>query len=216
MFDFNDSTIYSTSPIDLYTAMDKVLTPLGAWISWEPDTLLKHITSKTKLNSNSINKLLAVQAVAANLDLVCKDHTAFEAVGTCFCNEHYILGRSQPIGIEECMYTVKQIKGIAVLVHNTQEDLVMFYGEIPGYVASVAKLNSHRVLPIPLSFGQDILDYLYPNYGVDLVKEKDMAQKIDDADLKDLTSLDKTDNIFIHWLVGCYLYDPTIVVGVSN
>lgn len=207
--EFTNSIIYSTHPIDLYKYINTALKGLGAWLSWEPEVLFKNLNIN-KPNSNSVNKVLAVQSTAANTELPCKNHLAFESVGNCFCNEHFIAGTSQPIGIEECMYTVNQIKLIAKEVHKVNEDLVTFYGEIPGYVASVAKLHSHRVLPIPLNFGQDILDYLYPNYGVNLTEEKHIAEVIDKADLSELADLDRTDNKFIHWLVGCYRYDPTM------
>lgn len=210
MFIFNDVTVHSLHPIDLYRKMDEVLSKDGKdWLGWEPETVLQHL-KVPRTAQEAVDKVLAVQAIAAHVELACESHEAFEALCNSFCNYSFIVGESQPAGIEECFYTVKQIKAIADAVHKIKDGDVIFYGEIPGYIAAVAKLHSHRVLPVPLWFAQDILDFIYPNTDIDLASYKNVAEEIDKADLSTLDELEDTDNNFINWLIGCYRYDPTI------
>ena len=217
MFNFTDKTILKTSPTALYKEMAIKLEGEGPWIEWEPETILHSISSD--IGDVAMNKILAVQAVAANTELPCMDHVAFESVVNSFCNYTYIVGESQPTGIEECFYTVNHIKGIATQVHNLDPSSILFAGEVPGYIAAVAKLYSKRVIPYPLSFAQDILDFIYLNYNIPLDEMKDIVQKIDSAiipeNVKDISSLvEELDpkseyHTFITWILGCYIYDPT-------
>jgi hypothetical protein len=225
MFQFTDHTVYHTSPATLYRNLDAMLTKEHSkrWLEWEPEVLLSTVPEVKYYVPR--NKLLAIQAVGANADLVCSDHIGFESVGNCFCNYHYLVGESQPIGIEECLYTTNHVKQIISDVHKLDTDKINFLGEIPGYIASVAKLYKHRVLPVPLNFGQDILDFLYPNNKQDAHFEemKHIAAEIDKTAIpNDFGNLGKildvidpgsTNGAFVNWLIGCYLYNPTTIIG---
>jgi len=191
------------------------------WLAWEPEVLLSYVPEVKFYVPR--NKILAVQAVGANADLVCSDHVGFESVGNCFCNYHYLVGESQPLGIEECFYTINQVRDIISKVHNLSQEKIEFLGEIPGYIASVAKLYKHRVLPKPLSFSQDILNFLYPNTKENNISDLlYIAEEIDKASLPDsldeLRKLldnvdpDSTHGVFVGWLIGCYVYDPTTLL----
>lgn len=205
----NDSVLH-TDPTTLYKALNKKFIKFGDWLSWEPDVFLKMIGDVTdKLPQN---KLMAIQALGGNTQIALEDHIAFESIGNCFCNVNYIVGHSMPLSIEECFYTVKHIKTIGALVHDIPTKNISFFGEIPGYVASCAKHESKRVLPVPLSFGQDILDFLYPNYNVDLIEEHTAIKNIEENQNSDYFNkiLEEQPNTFASWVIGCYLFNPTL------
>ena len=215
--EFTSKGVYHAHPIDLYISMDEKFGKLGKWLEWEPEVFLSYFPEVTYRVPK--DKLLAVQSVAANMQLPYTDHTAFEAVGNCFCNYYFIVGESSPLGTAECFYVVAQLKKLAVAVHGVKEADLLFYGEIPSYIAATAKYEHQRMLPSPLSFGQSILDYLYPNYEKDLSAERDIVSQIDKSEIPNSTEdlnklLDNVDpssthGAFISWLLSCYFYDPT-------
>lgn len=203
-------------PIDLYKALDAQFRD-EEWLSWEPETLLRTLALQDE--GSGVDKLLAIQAFCVNTDLALSDSVAFENLVHAFCNNVVVVDAPQAPYIEEVHYAVEQMKGLAKLVHH--KDCV-FVGEIPGYVAAVAKHRGWVLLPMDLSFAQALLDHLtgfsegttrrYSIRGY-LDAAKDVANslsEINPADLREqlkgVESLPQEAAQFLSY----YLFDPTL------
>lgn len=213
--------ITSSTPIEVYNHLDNLFKE-GEWLSWEPETVLTSL--KECINGEDIckDKILAVQGVAANATLVLTNNRAFEKVVHAFCNNPCIMDIAQPPQIEEIHWAIPHIQDIIVA---SQEDIkresISFTGEIPGYVAGVAKYHGWLVLPKRLNFAKEMLDNLNGIKGWN-TKEQDialiisqaqsLADQLDDIEL-DTAGLDALEedtprNIMIRRLVGCCLFKP--------
>ena len=210
--------ILSTHPADLIKKLDELFKG-ESWYSWEPEVLLTML--KEVLSDASKDKVLAVQAVACNVEPVLYKAFAFENVVHSFCNNFIVPDVMQPVSVEEIMYAVPQIIAIANHVHGKP---VSFTGEIPQYVAAAAKYSGWVVLPPRLSFAQECLDsitgmfpgskrYLEFKHVLDMISR--LAVQLDATNLDDfpeVTTLLEEDTdvaIITRRVLGAYLFDPT-------
>ena len=185
------------SPVSLYKAIDK---KHPEWLEWEPETVLQTL-------DRDDDKVLAVQTVARNPNKVTKDHFPFEKVIMAFCDNQPIMGTYDKPHLEEIMYGVQQIKEI---IKASQEGLhdgdIDFTGDVPSYVAAVAKDRGWFVLPERLNFAQQAL-----NHVRGLTEESPIYKahkKIRDEVEKDPEAhIDSDDQTVVRY-VGAYLFNP--------
>jgi hypothetical protein len=223
---FKNKDVLKWHPIDLFLKMD---TEFGdeQWLDWEVDTLLPTVYDEVFTNTDStvLDKLMAIQAVGTNSNLVVSDAVAFENVVNAFCNNPCVIDCVQPPEIEEIFYAVKQILKIIAHVHSIEESDIEFTGEVPGYVAAAAAYTGWVVLPKPLWFAQkQLLSLTHLEPGTQKYKDNAAYLKAGEAaintlDLGDFTDLDALlgesfSSMFIGRIVGAYLYDPTVIEGV--
>lgn len=132
-----------SSPYSLYVQLNDSLAAFN-WIGWDIDTFILHYP-------DADNKMLAVKSLAYNTEKVCNDWHAFENVVCAFNNMH----QANVLHIEEICYGIKQIKLIAKAIHP--EQIVIFTGDIPNYIAACGVYYDWTVLPPMLSFAQELL-----------------------------------------------------------
>jgi hypothetical protein len=239
----SDKQVWTLSSAELYQELDKAF-PEEPWLTWEPETLLRHLPEI----KGGTDKVLAVQAVASNLNLVLSVSVAFEKVVHAFNNNVCVMDSPQPAYIEEVFYAVAELKKLAKLVHSftlsdpapklandlseseAESDTELtseldFIGEIPGYVAACGHYHGWVLLPSPLGFAQEMLNYLnglhpdsakYKMFADHMQQIEKAASQLDEADLSgdDLSALDGLPeesplSEFIKRVVGTYLFDPT-------
>lgn len=216
----NTDSILGAHPFDVYRALDTMFGE-ERWLSWEPEVLLHELADE--VSEQARDKVLAVQAVAANGALACGKAAAFENVVHAFCNNALVVDSLQPPTIEEVMYTIPQLEKIIKQVHSDAE--VSFYGEIPRYVAAVAKYRGWVVLPTRLGFAQDALDELtgcspesdkYQEFKGTLQLIKGLVASVAETaittsdEVFSLIEEDTPKALVIRLVLGAYLYDPTI------
>ena len=185
------------SPLSLYKATDK---KHPEWLNWEPETVLQTL-------DRDDDKILAVQTAARNPNKVTNDCFPFEKVVMAFCNNQPIMGTYDKPYIEELMYGVQQIKEV---IKESQEGLhdsdIDFTGDIPSYVAAVAKDRGWFVLPERLSFAQQALNHIRglkedsPVYKA----HKKVRDEVEKGPESYINSEDPT----VTRYVGAYLFDP--------
>lgn len=214
--------LLGSHPYEIYLALDEMFGD-EEWLRWEPETLLLHL--RAEVSDLAEDKLLAVQSVASNGNLACTMALAFEKAVLAFTNNVCVMDVAQPPFVEEICYAVPQIKAIIKAVHG-KDTKVVFTGEVPGYVASVAKFRGWMALPHRLSFASKALARLnglsetstkYYEYErmVDTVRslyykmDKPSAEKLLEADVFD--SLGEAEKGQLRNLVGGLLFDPTIL-----
>ena len=216
-------SVLAAHPIDIYRALDKLFSP-EAWLAWDPDTILLEL--KDDISDAAVDKVLSVQAVASNTAAVLRSAAAFEKVVNAFCNSICVMDVIQPPEVEEMSYAVSQIAKIANAVHGDEAPLV-YTGEVPGYVASVAHFRGWFMLPKNLSFGQELLDHLTGHspdsaarkehqHILDVVSDlvsktsrADAREIIESSEVSELES-DSTATLVVKRLLGSLLYDPTL------
>ena len=215
------NALLAASPIEIYEACSQVFEDED-WLTFEPETLLHAL--KEDVSDLSADKLLAVQACAVNGSLVLTHAQAFEKVVNAFCNNVCVMDTWQPPFVEELCYAVGQIRELLTKTHPGEDP--EFGGEIPEYVAAAAKYRGWFVLPKPLAFAQERLDFLtgindksqrYKDNqafvdGVrritDTLTPDNAKALLDDPDLGKDPDDPKT--IAVTQLIGALLYDPTL------
>ena len=166
-----------------------------------------------------------MQAVAANSGAVFESAAAFEKTVNAFANNICVMDVIQPPEVEEMCYAVDQIMKIFHAVHG---DMACgFTGEVPGYVASVARFRDWTILPKNLAFAQDMLDELTglrkdsrlrKEHGHILDIISDFAKNTNKADAESFLADDsirmlETDTeatLLVRRMIGALLYDPTL------
>jgi len=205
----NDKFILGSHPVDIYTAVDTE--PLfGEWVTWDAETLLMQLPLVK--DAVAMDKVLAVKSCAANINVPVAKALAFEKICTAFCNNHCVMDAYQPLFMEEVFYGVKQINLISQAVHGK---LPKFKGEVPGYIATVAKVRAVPVLPKPLAFAQDRAAFMTgKSPSGDELELVDSMDQVGLEALKEPASLDSLDparnpgDRLAAFLIGCYLFDP--------
>lgn len=214
--------VLAAHPFDIYLACDHVFEE-DAWLSWDQETLLLEL--RADVSEAAIDKLLAVQAVAANSNAVLESALAFEKVVNAFSNNICVMDVLQPPEVEEMCYAVAQIEKIFHAVHGEQD--CVFINEVPGYVASVARFRDWTVLPKNLSFAQEALDELTGLRKDSKLRREhadilsvitEFAGNTDKADAESFLSdesikvleKDSEATLIVRRLVGALLYDPTL------
>jgi hypothetical protein len=219
--------ILKETPAKIYDYLDELLSG-ESWFEWEPETLLTTVITQDLNECDSglcKDKILSVQAVALNTDLVCTYHKAFEKVVHAFCNNPCIMDVVQPPAIEEIYWSIPQIEYILRKVHGDTAEL-KFMGEIPNYVASVGKYFGWMVFPERLKFAQEMLDNLnglqewtskHADIKAILDQAKQVAEQLEDISVDNTGIEELTDatprNIMIKKLVGCKLYSPYLAAS---
>lgn len=205
----NDKFVLGSHPVDIYTALDEE--PLFLeWVTWDAETLLMQLPLVK--DAVAMDKVLAVKSCAANINVPAAKALAFEKVCTAFCNNHCVMDAYQPLFVEEVFYGVGQIRKISQIVHGR---VPKFKGEVPGYIASVAKTRAVTVLPLPLAFAQDRTTFLTGRAPsgdeMGLVASIDLVDQLSLRDPKILDQLDPKKNAadrLSAFLIGCYVFDP--------
>jgi hypothetical protein len=213
--------VYRTSPSDLLKAINGIIPTDADWLQWEPEVLLGYFSKVKGTGSQAaLDKIMAVQAAAAHMQFACSYSYPFSAIISCFCN--FNVPRSiKPSHVEEIFYTVGQLQKIADLIHD---DDLEFVGEVPGYIAACAHYASWRVLPKSLDFAQGLLSHLCSYVptkeelllvgSMDLVKDMTHNEVVDVVD--SMTKDTPGNSRLITDLLGCYVYDPTLVPPVIS
>ena len=136
-----------------------------------------------------------------------------------------VLDTWQPPYVEEICYAVPQILKILRAVHGPNHTFE-FAGEVPGYVASVAKHRGWIALPKRLDFATEQLNslngltekskkYLENKEIVDTVRkvyrslEKPTAEAI--LNSEEYTRLSEAERQQFAKIAGALLFDPTIL-----
>jgi len=216
----NTIGVLQRTPAALYESLDRLFADPD-WVSWDADTI--SLLLGGALDQLALDKVLAVQATARNLYEVTSEAMVFEKVVNAFNNLACIMDAPQPPFVQEIMYAVLQIEQIAKItqVSGQAEDFT-YSCEVPGYVAAVAKYHSWVVLPKPLGFAQQILDYLNgtqcrrardPNIDTLVKSLETLSEQLDTVESVTAESLNafdtqKTEHRDAAQLIGCYLYRP--------
>lgn len=214
--------VLAAHPFDIYLACDHVFEE-DAWLSWDQETLLLEL--RADVSDAAVDKLLAVQAVAANSGAVLGSALAFEKVVNAFSNNICVMDVLQPPEVEEMCYAVTQIEKIFHAVHGAQD--CVFTSEVPGYVASVARFRDWTVLPKNLAFAQEALDKLTGLQKDSRLRKEhadilsvitEFAENTGKADAESfladesikMLETDTEATLLVRRLIGALLYDPTI------
>lgn len=214
--------VLAAHPFDIYLACDHVFEE-DAWLSWDQETLLLEL--RADVSDAAVDKLLAVQAVAANSGAVLGSALAFEKVVNAFSNNICVMDVLQPPEVEEMCYAVTQIEKIFHAVHGAQD--YVFTSEVPGYVASVARFRDWTVLPKNLAFAQEALDKLTGLQKDSKLRKEhadilsvitEFAENTGKADAESfladesikMLETDTEATLLVRRLIGALLYDPTI------
>jgi len=208
----NDKLILSLHPVDIYSLLDEQFNKDGSWLPWDSETLLMQLP--LVVGAIARDKVLAVKSCAFNIKVPCTQSVGFEKTCKAFSNNVCVMDMYQPLYVEEALYGVQQIKLIGAKVHG-EEETITFMGEVPAYVAAVAKTRNTMVLPKPLEFAEDILTFItgYTKNPdeIELVESLDglkHAQLFDKGLLDKLAPMDNPTDATIARLLGCYLFDP--------
>ena len=217
--DLLDTDILNNSPIQILHKLDSLFAG-SEWLSWEPETLLLKNLDVT--DPIAKDKLLAVQAVASNSQAATSSGDAFEKVVMAFNNNHCIVDQYQPPEIEEVFYAVQQITKIITEIHDAE---AIFTGEIPNYVAAVARFHRWIFLPNPLQFAQETLNSLnglHKDGGkasvysglLSIAKQVSDSMAHTDSLRGDVSELgnwvgNSPQHDVARRMIGCYLYSPT-------
>lgn len=217
--------LLATHPSDLYDALDRVFTSEEAWLTYEPETLIMAL--KGEVSEIAVDKLLAVQAVSANSQSVLTHAVAFEKVVYAFSNNVCIMDEWQIPYIEEVCYAVQEIEKIIYKVHG-KDTKIEYSGEVPGYVASVGKERGWVILPKPLKFAQERLNFLtglnknsekYKNHEQYIKTVIRLADGMDAKSAKELLKNPKIESVInagteasepLRQYLGAMVYDPTV------
>lgn len=226
MLDLDTQRVLKMAPAVIYTRLDREFDG-QTWLGWAVETLVAQLPEH--LDQAALDKVLAVFAVARDVQAVCQNALGLEKVTHAFNNQPCLMDALQPPHIEELMYAVGQIRRIAEHTQEKEESKkVVFHAQTPGYVASVGRYHQWTVLPRPLAFAQQMLDFLN---GMHWRRAND--QRIDTAvralsdlseqlgSLSDVSAsspsikamLDGFDTNRFEYrdaarLIGCYLYRP--------
>ena len=211
--------LLAAHPVDIYTALDTLFGDAD-WLAWEPETILLEL--KQEVSEEAKDKLLAVLAMAAHAEEASTHGVAFEKTVQAFCNNVCVMDVYQPPYVEEMCYAVQQMQAINSKVHPDKP--WKFSGEVPGYVAAVAKYRGWFMLPEALAFAQEALDNLagtgkrqeYKELYDSVhqlfheLKKPDAEALLHDKNLSELSRDDDTAAVLLRQLTGALLYDPTL------
>lgn len=197
-------------PHQIATYLDSVFDGKN-WLQWDNDTVLLQLKN---LEPEEKDKVLAVKAFLSFPHIPASQAVAFEKCVVAFNNDPVIHDQPQVPEIEEVYYAVKQM-------HRLNGRAVNFGGEVPSYVASVAKYRDVHLLPTELKFARDILNHLIGwgpgNEEFDVLsKASTLAQQVEII-VSEEGITDEVITLFDHailgphlrTIVGCILYDPT-------
>lgn len=218
--------LLAASPEEIFLALDRLF-PSEPWMQWEPETLLHELEGD--VSEAAKDKLLAVQAVAANSMLSLRECVAFENVVNAFNNNICVVDAPQPPFVEEMFYAVKQLAAIVHRVHGPDKKLA-FTGTVPGYIAATAKYRGWTLLPKELSAGQQQLDFLTGSHPkkenaalLARVRELYSAMRHEDArailgsnEVQELLSQDDANATFVRQVLGLFLFDPCLPYRVER
>ncbi len=217
--------LLATHPSDLYDALDSVFTSEEPWLTYEPETLIMAL--KGEVSDIAVDKVLAVQALAANSQSVLTHAVAFEKVVYAFNNNVCVMDEWQIPYVEEICYAVKEIEKIIYKVHG-KDTKIEYSGEVPAYVASVGKHRGWVILPKSLKFAQERLNFLT---GINKNSEKyksheqyiktviRLAENMDAKSAESLLHNPKIEEAInagteasepLRQYIGAMVYDPTI------
>jgi hypothetical protein len=185
---------------------DLATTLSDKWVGWDNDTVI--LSLPWKLTPEETDKVLAVKAFLTNPLLPGSSGIVFEKCVLAFANEVVIADQPQSPEIEEVYYGVTQMRKIYPAIE--------FTGEVPGYVAAVAKYRDVHVLPKTLNFASSMLQYMYGRKDFDFTSSEELFTKIEQT----VTTAGLTEDVvklFDHPVIGssvktvtgCILYDPT-------
>lgn len=207
----NFSTMH---PRDMVPALDSLLGK--GWVEWDADTVLMSMPEDQ--DHEAFDKVLAVKSVLQHPHIVLTQAVAFEKVVVAFNNDTVIHDQPQPPEIEALCYAVKQLLDIICTHESKAKDQILFGGEVPGYVAGVAKYRGVLLLPTPLKFAEEMLHYLSGEEAyVELAKKTVKLV----AEIESIVSIDgvtpSVEAAITHPGIGphlrviaaCTLYDPT-------
>lgn len=153
--------ILAAHPVEILEACDGVFAG-QKWLAYDPETIL--LSLKDDISDASVDKLLAVQAVASNPMAVLCNADAFEKTVNAFNNNICVMDVAQPPEVEEMSYAASQIDKIIKAVHGAKSD-IRYSGDVPNYVAATARFRGWTILPKNLSFAQEMLDVLCGTLG---------------------------------------------------
>ena len=155
--------INSCTPVELYRRITQTFETVwkdsndeSSWVEYDPDALLLSLLPEDA-DQEAKDKICAVQALCYDPERACAFAHAFENMINAFNGNALVMDQMQPPYLEELFYGVQQIKQI-VMAHTGKEP--NWSGEVPGYVAALAKHHGVAVLPKPLAFAQEMLDSL--------------------------------------------------------
>ena len=217
MRDNVDSTVVLQSPpIILYQVLDRFFNG-STWLEWDVETLLRQLNQVQ--DPIAQDKVAAVKSCAFNFNVPCTIGLAFEKTTAAFCNNACVPDSYQPPHMAEVFYAVNQLQQLAGVV---QGQPVTFTGEVPGYIAAVAKLRKSYLLPKPLEFAQDMVTFLTgytPDPGtmalvdnIDALVRANGTEKLQDNSVLDNLRPDNSEqDRSIAALIGYYLFDPTVI-----
>jgi hypothetical protein len=208
--------VLQAHPVILYQLLDNFFKDSGTWLEWDVESLLMQL----KLVDDPVaqDKVAAVKSCVFNFNMPTTKALAFEKTTVAFCNNACVPDSYQPPFMPEVFYTVNQLQQLA---KETQDTLLEFTGEVPGYIAAVAKLRKTYLLPKPLEFAQDMVTFLtgytpdadtlqlIDNMEALAQSEGGPGQFRNDTVLDSLTPDTDLQDGAIAALIGCYLYDPT-------
>lgn len=207
-----DATVLRSSAKDTFLLLDEQFGD-ESWLTWDAETLLLHCSQVKE--PVAMDKLLAVKSCALNINIPCSKAIAFEKTVTALCNNSCVMDTYQPLFMEEVFYGVQQLQA---LCQEVLQQACKFTGEIPGYIAAVAKTRGFNVLPKELEFAQDMVTYL-TGYSpsadeITLVESLATVAKTAKAALLDKATLDKlspgtnSQDKVVAQLIGCYVFKP--------
>ena len=218
----NNDILLGSHPIEIYLACDKLFAG-EPWLQWEPETLIMQL--RDDVDDLAEDKLLAVQSVASNATVVLNMALSFEKAVLAFNNCVCVMDTWQPPYVEELCYAVPQILKILRAVHGPNHTFE-FAGEVPNYVASVAKYRGWIALPRRLDFASELLNsmnsltekskrYIESRELVDEVREvyRSLDNPTADAILnsEQYRQLSRPEQIQFAKIAGALLFDPTIL-----
>jgi len=231
---YTEDNVLNAHPYDIYSDLN-IKYGFENWAEWEPEVLLSTIfgSSLDSVDAPVQDKISAVHSLVINAPLVLSEAFAFEKVINAFNNNHCIVDAIQPLYVEELMYGIRQIQKILCHIGDLKDSDITFESEVPGYVAAIGRYRDWVVLPKPLSFAQNVLNYLngISEKSERLKENKDMLEcamsMVEDMDLtvgrdadanvdaEEFTKLEKySDKEFLPGLikriVGSYVFDPTM------
>ncbi len=190
-----------------------ILSELGAeWLDWEPETI--ELTFELSGKPIHLDKLLALQTLVKNPNPVARQSFVFEKICIAFCNGFTIMDTYVRPYIEEVFYAVGQMQKIVPDIE--------FSGDVPNYLAAVAKSRDWIVLPDRLAWAQEALNGLtglsegsrrYKDHLEALEALKRAVSALNHIEFKTLLSSKELDGMEGHVItryIGAYLYDPTV------
>jgi hypothetical protein len=123
--DWTAQAVYSSHPVGIFQHINSLMPKEADWLAWEPEVLLGYFPNiHPEQGQVALDKIQAVQAVGAHVQLVCEYCYPLCVVTSSFCNLS-VTGTVKEHHVEELFYTVDQLTKIADLLH---EDELKFTG----------------------------------------------------------------------------------------